>query len=79
MKFAIGEDIIKNATKCRSNFSCLSGENGCLCEIEDFAGEKIHFIIPGNATEICDYRMGFGYSYLCNCPVRKEIYNQYKV
>ncbi len=79
MKFAIDEAIKKNATKCRRNFSCLSGENGYLCEVEDFAGGKIHFIKPGNASELCGYRMEFGYSYLCNCPVRKEIYNQYKV
>jgi hypothetical protein len=77
MKFAVSEDVIKKATKCRSNFSCLSGEGVCLCEIEDFAGDKLHFIKPG--TGECDYRMGFGFSYLCNCPVRKEIYNQYRV
>lgn len=79
MKFAVSEDVIKKATKCGSNFSCLSGEEVCLCEIEDFAGDKLHFIKPGNATGECNYRMGFGFSYLCNCPVRKEIYKQYRV
>ncbi len=79
MRFILDKDILKRASRCRDNFSCLSGEGDCLCEIEDFAGEKIHFIKPGNKGGICNYKMGFGYSFLCNCPVRKEIYNKYKV
>jgi len=79
MRFAISEDILKKAVKCRSNFSCLSGVNDCLCEIEDHAGENIHFINSLSATHLCNYKMEFGFSYICNCPVRKEVYNQYRV
>jgi hypothetical protein len=73
MRFAINEDILKKAVKCRSNYSCLSGGNDCLCEIEDYAGENIHFINPLSATHICNYKMGFGFSYVCNCFNYKKI------
>lgn len=79
MKFVISEDIIKKTSRCRSNFSCLSGKNDCICEIEDSAEDKVHFVKSGDTPPICDYRMGFGYSFLCNCPVRKALYNQYRV
>jgi len=28
---------------------------------------------------MCEYKMAFGYSFTCNCPVRKEMYNLYRV
>ena len=79
MRFAINEGILKKAEKCRSNFSCLTGGNECLCEIEDYAGENIHFIKPRNSAQVCNYKMEFGFSYICNCPVRKAVYDLYRV
>jgi hypothetical protein len=77
MRFYITEDILKDATKCKNNYSCLSGET--LCEIDDCSEEKIHFIVPGRKANLCDYGMVFGYSFTCNCPVRKGIYSKYKM
>ena len=77
MKFNIAEDIVRTATKCKSNYSCLSGQEECFCKVEDCAAEKVHFIKPVNSGA-CDYKVEFGYSFMCNCPVRKEIYNHYK-
>jgi len=79
MKFSITDDILRNAVKCNSNFSCLFGDEDCLCEVNDCSEEKVHFIVPGKKAGICDYSMVFGYSFTCNCPVRKDIYNKYKV
>ena len=76
MKFEIDKGILKATDKCRKNFSCLDGDKGCMCEIEDHFNNTIHFIKPLD-TGICDYRMSFGYSYICNCPTRKEIYKRY--
>ncbi len=77
MVFKIDEDVLKNATKCKKDFSCLSGEKE-LCRVELCVDNKIHFIkcvdnIP------CSYRIPFGYSYVCICPVRKELHNQYRI
>jgi hypothetical protein len=79
MKFNVSEDILKNTTKCTDNFSCLNGNSGCLCDIEDCSEGQIHFLHPKNHYGICEYKMAFGYSYTCNCPIRKEIYNHYNV
>ena len=79
MRITINEDVLKKAEKCRSNFSCLAGGNDCLCEVEDHAGENIHFITPRADAHKYNYKMGFGFSYICKCPVRKEVYNLYRI
>ena len=77
MKYNINEDIINSTIECNSNFSCLSEDTKCFCEIADRFGEVI-FVNHDDSKIICKYRMPFGYSSVCHCPTRKEIYNQYK-
>ena len=73
----INEDVLKKTTKCKKNMSCLSKSRD-LCEVELCVESKIHFIKCGN-IEPCNYRVPFGYSYVCLCPVRKELYNKYNI
>lgn len=77
-KTEINEEILKNTTKCNKNFSCLSGNRNELCMVEYNVKDKIHFIKCTN-TKFCSYKISFGYSYVCTCPTRKEIYNRYKL
>jgi len=63
----INEDILKNTTKCNKYFSCLSGRNN-LCKVELNVDDKIHFVKCIN-DEPCNYRISFGYSFICLCPV----------
>lgn len=79
MKFSIRKETVSGATRCNDNFSCLKGSSTCLCEVEDCADGKIHFIKPANLDFPCEYQSPFGYVFTCNCPVRKEIYNVYQV
>jgi hypothetical protein len=79
MKFIVSENTLNSTTKCKESFSCLYGSKECLCDIEDCAGEKVHFIKPRNNVAICEYRMAFGYAFTCNCPIRKELYNHYRI
>jgi len=72
----IDEDILKSATKCRKNLSCLSGRD--ICKVEYCIDSTIHFIKCLN-LEPCHYRMSFGDSFVYNCPVRKELFNRYKI
>ncbi|MBU3968326.1 MAG: hypothetical protein KKG76_13320 [Euryarchaeota archaeon] len=74
----VDDDIIKTANRCKKNFSCLSSDETDLCKVEMNVGEKIHFIKCKNKNT-CNYRIPFGYSFVCTCPVRKELYNKYKV
>jgi hypothetical protein len=78
MEFQINEDILKNTTKCTTNFSCLSGNRTDLCKVEYNVDDKIHFV-NCIGSKPCNYRIPFGYSFICQCPVRKEIYNRYKI
>ncbi len=77
MNIKVDDNIIQKTTKCRKNFSCLSGENP-FCTVESCIEKEIHFI-KCFSNEPCNYRVHFGYSYVCICPVRKELYNRYKI
>jgi hypothetical protein len=76
MELKVKVDTLNETIKCKRNFSCLTGSKECLCEVEDSFNDKVIFIRPEN-NNLCDYKMSFGYSYICTCPTRKEIYNIY--
>ena len=73
----IAEKIIQETTKCDKNFECLSNENYvCVTSnIEKVIDRKVHFI--NCKVTNCNYKMNFGNSQICFCPVRKEIFNKY--
>ena len=77
MNIKVDDDIIQQTTKCGKNFSCLSGEKP-ICSVELCIDNKIHFI-KCVSNKSCSYRVPFGYSDVCTCPVRKELYNRYKI
>jgi len=74
----ISDDILKKATRCKKNISCLRDENAEICKVELCIENKIHFIKCINSKP-CSYKIPFGYSFVCICPVRKELYNRYKI
>lgn len=78
MDIKISEDIKKDTTECKKNFSCLSCERKDLCKIEKFITNNLIYIEYMN-KRYCTYQMSFGSNYVCNCPVRKELYNRYKI
>ncbi len=71
-------ETIKNATKCRKGFSCLNGNRENMCKVELNIGDKIHFVKCID-DKPCDHRVPFGYSFVCLCPVRKELFNRYNI
>jgi hypothetical protein len=79
MKYIVSKNSLNSTTKCKGSFSCLEGNPECLCNIDDCSEGKIHFVIPEANDHHCDYKTPFGYSFTCSCPVRKEIYNTYKI
>jgi hypothetical protein len=78
MNLKIGRKALNETVKCGNDFACLSSEKNCLCKVEDNLDNKIVFIKPIKKSA-CNYRMSFGYSFVCSCPTRKEIYKQYKI
>jgi hypothetical protein len=77
MDIKVDDNILQKTTKCKNNFSCLAGETP-ICNVENCIDNKIHFI-KCVSNKLCNYRVPFGYSDVCTCPVRKELYNSYKI
>ena len=76
MKIKIDEEIIQNAVYCEYDFRCLSEEKRCLCEVKELFGYAMLVIKPKSAID-CRYRVSIGYTTLCICPARHEIYTRY--
>lgn len=83
MKFDISQDVIKRTTKCPSNFYCLDdtespmcAEDTPMCPVEIHIEKSVLFVKAPH-TILCPYKVHFGTSYICTCPVRYEISKQY--
>jgi hypothetical protein len=70
-------DEILAKTKCPSSFKCLNDENLKICTA-DMCLNGI-CLLKEASHNICTYRLGFGYSYICVCPVRAELYKRYGI
>jgi len=78
MKPEISDESRQAATRCAKGFACLTGDRKDLCAVETCIGEKVHFVKclqVGN----CAYQHPFGSGHFCTCPVRKELFNKYKI
>ena len=75
MKFKISADILNETIKCRTNFSCLNGSTECLCTVKEKVNNAILFVKP--ADNRCNYCLPFGYSQICLCPARMELFKKY--
>ena len=71
----IAKEIIAS-TKCDKGFECLTSHE-TLCEVIYCVDNKVHFLRCDN--RVCKYKIFFGNDYFCSCPVRKELYNTYRI
>jgi len=78
MHYSISQESIKNTTKCKSNFSCFINNQPKFCKIDHSISDKI-YIINCESTTMCNYKIFYGDSMFCSCPVRIEFYNRYKI
>ncbi|MCI5142784.1 MAG: hypothetical protein D3909_13875 [Candidatus Electrothrix sp. ATG1] len=66
------------ASKCLKGFSCLTGKTAEFCEVKKCLLGSVLYV--QNCTkEYCSYRYSIGGDTFCNCAVRKELYNKYKI
>lgn len=80
----IDEKILKKTTKCPNNFECLNDlksnkkrEGSCINNMKIFVSNELIFVDCSNC--FCSYFMNFGYSVVCKCPTRMEIFIKHKV
>lgn len=63
------------ADKCWRGFICLSGEESGICVVQYSVSDLL--FVERTREGYCPYDVGFGYSHICSCPVRQELYERY--
>lgn len=76
MDIEIDESTMRAATGCTKEISCLDPSRTTLCQVKHCVQNKVHFVECLD-VDYCCYKMSFGSGFVCNCPVRKEIFNRY--
>ncbi len=75
--FELSGEIIAKANKCKRNYACLNEKTPPLCSVSDCVNCEIHFI--STQTSYCPYFLYFADEVICTCPVRKELFNKFKI
>lgn len=81
-KRKIDKEIFKEVKRCKSDFDCLLSEklDSCLCPVESYISANLCFIKKESRKNcISGNQLSFGYGYICNCPVRAELYRKYAI
>ena len=76
MSMEIENGIRSKTTHCLKDFECLKNETAtCLNnKVDRWLDGKVLFV---HCNDMCNYKMNFGNSTICNCPTRNEIYRKY--
>lgn len=77
MDIGISDRVLEATTKCKKDFCCLNGK-GDLCTIADCVNDQILFVQVKDG-EYCPYKQQFGNEFICGCPVRKELFDKYRI
>ena len=77
MTYEISESTRAQTKKCRLDFECLKGGECPKCAVEYIILDDGCFVKPAQ-KENCEYLLSFGYSWICTCPTRCEIFQRYK-
>ena len=77
MNISISERARNAAKRCKNKFACLKDKNTC-CEVDDCINDSILFV-KSTYNASCPYQQLFGNEFICNCPVRKELYDKYRI
>lgn len=78
MKYDIDPFIIDETTKCKRGLACITGKGKPCCTISKLISDTV-FLIEDDDETACPYRSSFGFSQLCNCPVRQELHRKYNI
>jgi len=71
----IEKEILDKTVHCTKDFDCIKNNNIC-CKVVSCVNKEVLFVECSEKNS-CSYRMTYGYSFICTCPTRKEIYNKY--
>lgn len=73
------EKFIVNSTAelCQNNHACLDMDGYKPCEVVDCINNQLLFVKCEDRH--CAYKLFYGDEVICQCPVRKELYQNYQV
>ena len=69
---------LKKTTECEKGFVCLSHKIDSVCSIEE-SRDNMRLFVKAPADIECVYKIPFGGSFFCACPMRTELYQRYGV
>jgi hypothetical protein len=75
VEFEVSEETRQKTDKCWRGFACLSDGPDGICSAKDYVSGVL--FVERAAPTYCPYDVTFGYSHICSCPVRREIYERY--
>jgi hypothetical protein len=74
----VDKAVLDRTTDCIYDFSCLSGDKMCLCDVVASNEEDI-IEIKSKPSRSCKYAIPLDSASYCHCPTRVEIYNRCKI
>ena len=75
-QLVVDQTLIEQATQCNLSHACLSESEYIPCEIDYTIDDKAHFV-KCLVRDDCRYKQSFGFSIICTCPVRLEIFKKF--
>lgn len=78
MMLEISDESRQAMTKCAKRLSCLADDVKDLCPVESCVDKKLYFVKCLNNLA-CAFQRRFGAGHYCTCPVRKEIFDRYRI
>jgi hypothetical protein len=73
----VSEETRRKTDKCWRGFECLSNPQGVTCAVRSCVRGVL--FVDKETVSYCPYEVTFGYSHICSCPTRQEIYDRYDV
>ncbi len=78
MEIGIDEVTLGEATKCMKAFTCLDDPVNTCCEVVRVFHDLVYYVRCTH-DDSCSYETHFGELSSCSCPIRKRIYDRYKM
>lgn len=75
VKLEVSQEIRQKTDKCWRGFACLSDAEAGVCAVHDHVGGVL--FVEKIKQAYCPYDVTFGYSHICACPVRRELFERY--
>jgi hypothetical protein len=73
----VSQKTRQRTDKCWRGFGCLSDPGSVPCAVRSCVRGVL--FVDKQTVRYCPYEVTFGYSRICSCPTRQEIYDRYGV